>query len=167
MKVFIVLLAIVGAAFAGTVSNFEIQGRSISSQIEDAIVGIRDQMPCGFPEFGVGPLAPARISEKDVHLQTESFGADGGVEDFALWGINEFDVNNVKANALTSIIENTVVSAINDNQKEISDKIEENFVPRVNAVLKGHKIWYLFSLLGGGFGSTGSKCVPPPEPWYN
>lgn len=68
---------------------------------------------------------------------------------------------------LNEIIENTVVSAINDNQKEISDKIEENFVPRVNAVLKGHKIWYLFSLLGGGFGSTGSKCVPPPEPWYN
>lgn len=65
------------------------------------------------------------------------------------------------------LIEKKVLAAINDNQKEISDKIEEMFVPRVNAVLKGHKIWYLFSLIGGGFGNTGSTCVPSPEPWYN
>lgn len=68
---------------------------------------------------------------------------------------------------MNNVIEQTVLSTINDNQKEISDKIEDMVVPRVNAVLKGHKIWYLFSLIGGGFGNTGSKCIPPPEPWYN
>ncbi|KAL5281733.1 hypothetical protein ACFFRR_005214 [Megaselia abdita] len=73
----------------------------------------------------------------------------------------------VLSRKFNNMIEKAVLSSINDNQKEISDKIEEMVVPRVNAVLKGHKIWYLFSLLGGGFGNTGSKCVPSPEPWYN
>lgn len=66
------------------------------------------------------------------------------------------------------VIEKMVVSAINDHQQEISAKIEEIFVPRVNSILKGHKFWYLFSLLGKGFGNTGNACVPPSsEPWYN
>lgn len=65
------------------------------------------------------------------------------------------------------VIEKTVLSAINDNQQQISDKIEEIVVPRVNDVLKGHKFWYLFSLLGKIFEHTGEKCVPPPERWYN
>lgn len=62
------------------------------------------------------------------------------------------------------VLEKMVVSSINDHQQEISDKIEEMLVPRVNAALKGHKIWYLFSMLG----NTGDTCVPPAsEPWYN
>lgn len=65
------------------------------------------------------------------------------------------------------VIEKTVLATINNHQNEISDKIEEIFVPRVNALLKGHKIWYLFSIIVGGLGNTGSKCIPPPDPWYN
>lgn len=79
-----------------------VQGRSISSQIEDAIIDIREQMPCGFESLGVGPLAPATISSKGLDVQRQSFGVEGEVHDFVLSGLNEFDILKCSANALTS-----------------------------------------------------------------
>ena len=58
-------------------------------------------------------------------------------------------------------IEYSIPAFINGNQKEISKKIEENFVPRVNAMLKGKKIWSLLGMMG----SSNQKCVPTPAPW--
>ena len=58
-------------------------------------------------------------------------------------------------------IEDLIPAFINGNQAEISARIEENFVPRVNAKLKGKKIWYLLGKLGG----SNHKCNPTPAPW--
>ncbi|XP_068150857.1 uncharacterized protein [Drosophila tropicalis] len=66
--------------------------------------------------------------------------------------INEF---------INDIIDYEVPAFINGNQKTISAKIEEIFVPLVNTKLKGHKIWYLFSLLA----SSTRTCNPTPAPW--
>lgn len=65
------------------------------------------------------------------------------------------------------VIENKILSSINDNQAEISGNIEEALVPRMNAALKGHKVWYMFSLMWEGLGNNSSTCIPSPEPWYN
>ncbi|XP_054745189.1 uncharacterized protein LOC129249410 [Anastrepha obliqua] len=62
---------------------------------------------------------------------------------------------------LNEQIETIIPNYINNNQKEISEKIESNFVPRVNAYLKGHKIWWLFGQMTG----SNNKCDPTPAPW--
>ncbi|XP_036344994.1 uncharacterized protein LOC118754237 [Rhagoletis pomonella] len=58
-------------------------------------------------------------------------------------------------------IETIIPNYINSNQNEISEKIENIVAPRVNAYLKGHKIWWLLSQM---FKST-NKCSPTPAPW--
>lgn len=58
-------------------------------------------------------------------------------------------------------IEYMIPAVINGNQAKISDMIEEAFVPRINAKLKGNKIWDLLGMVGG---ST-SKCNPTPAPF--
>ncbi|XP_016938352.1 uncharacterized protein [Drosophila suzukii] len=62
---------------------------------------------------------------------------------------------------INEMIDKEVPAFINGNQKQISAKIEEIFVPMVNAHLTGHKIWYLFSLLS----ATTGTCNPTPAPW--
>lgn len=72
---------------------------------------------------------------------------------------------------MNKYIEDFVEYAIADNHKVISDTIEENVVPRVNAALKGYNAWDLIAMItGGGSGpepeEEPSKCVaPPPLPW--
>lgn len=62
---------------------------------------------------------------------------------------------------LNDKIESIIPNYINGNQKEISKKIENIFVPQINAYLKGHKVWWL---LGQMIGSN-NKCSPTPAPW--
>lgn len=59
-------------------------------------------MPNGFPAFGIGPLAPARISQKSIDFQGESFGVDAEVHDFVLYDLDQFVYSNVKVNPITS-----------------------------------------------------------------
>lgn len=58
-------------------------------------------------------------------------------------------------------IETIIPQFINGNQKQISATIEDVFVPRVNAMLKGKKIWSLLGMMG----SSSNKCNPTPAPW--
>lgn len=58
-------------------------------------------------------------------------------------------------------IESIIPAVINGYQKEISDAIERNFVPRVNAALKGKKIWDVIGKAGWNPG----VCDPDPAPW--
>lgn len=62
---------------------------------------------------------------------------------------------------INDAIDYEVPAMINKHQELISDRIEQFFVPLVNERLKGHKIWYLFSMLA----SSTTKCTPTPAPW--
>ncbi|XP_039951906.1 uncharacterized protein LOC120769110 [Bactrocera tryoni] len=62
---------------------------------------------------------------------------------------------------LNDKIESIIPAYINGNQNEISEKIESTLVPRINAYLKGHKIWWLLGQMTG----SSNKCYPTPAPW--
>lgn len=66
--------------------------------------------------------------------------------------INEF---------INDVIDKEVPAFINGNQAAISSKISEIFGPIVNNFLKGHKIWYLLSMVS----ATTGTCNPTPAPW--
>ncbi|KAI8042152.1 uncharacterized protein LOC128262153 [Drosophila gunungcola] len=101
MKIFVAILAFVAVARAGTVGQ-PIQTQSISSTIVDLIEGLKEQMPCGFTGLGIPPLAPLRIEHKTVDIDTSALKAQGTVDHFRLNGLNEFDVDEMKVNAITS-----------------------------------------------------------------
>lgn len=76
--------------------------RSISSQIVDAIEAAKEQMPCGFPEWGIPPLAPLKIAHQDVAIDTQGIQAFGEINNFRLDGLNDFDIVQFKVNAILS-----------------------------------------------------------------
>ncbi|XP_037819661.1 uncharacterized protein LOC119609056 isoform X1 [Lucilia sericata] len=241
----------------------ETRGLILNSQAKKAVKNALQQMPCGWPEYGIPPLAPYTNPDLEVHLaksvvdalvQMIRFRFDGldkmeikklkvsytfnkkvkfhfnfpvlkataslmntdtfldtmkqlglsvryegsGPFEFSLQNLSiegqfkykmpfifgsikiyKFQavvtlgsvtsniggiLGNGKLNKLVNDqIEDLVPSFINGHQAEISAMIEENFVPRVNAMMKGKKIWYMLGQLGG---ST-SKCDAPPAPWSN
>ncbi|XP_032311254.1 uncharacterized protein LOC116654468 [Drosophila ananassae] len=101
MKYFVALLAFVAVASAGTV-GVPIDNHSIASTVVDLIEGVKEQMPCGFTGLGIPPLAPLRIDHKNIDIDTEALKAEGTVDHFRLNGLNEFDIDEMKINALTS-----------------------------------------------------------------
>lgn len=68
-------------------------------------------------------------------------------------------------------IENVVEKGINNNQKEISDLIEETLVPKVNKMLKGNDFWTLIDMIFSSSEGEAeddpivTKCVAPADPW--
>ncbi|XP_017132244.1 uncharacterized protein LOC108149305 [Drosophila elegans] len=101
MKIFVAILAFVAVARAGTVGQ-PIQTQSISSTIVDLIEGLKEQMPCGFTGLGIPPLAPLRIEHRTVDIDTSALKAQGTVDHFRLNGLNDFEVDEMKVNAITS-----------------------------------------------------------------
>ncbi|XP_022224993.1 uncharacterized protein LOC111075812 [Drosophila obscura] len=101
MKIFVALLAFVAYASAASVGE-PIDSQSISSTIEDMIYGIQEQMPCGFAGLGIPPLAPLRIDHKNIDIDTSGFKAKGSIDHFRLNGMNDFEIDEMKVNALTS-----------------------------------------------------------------
>lgn len=75
---------------------------SISSTIVDVIEGIQEQMPCGFPGLGIPPIAPLRINQQDIDIDTSALKLKGSIEHFRLNGLNDFDIEEMKVNAITS-----------------------------------------------------------------
>lgn len=59
-------------------------------------------MPCGFPGLGIPPVAPLRINQKDIDIDTSALKLKGSIEHFRLNGLNEFDIEEMKVNAITS-----------------------------------------------------------------
>ncbi|XP_011181196.2 uncharacterized protein LOC105211472 [Zeugodacus cucurbitae] len=237
------------------------RGLILNSQAKKAVRNFMEQMPCGWPDLGVPPLAPYTNADLNLHLsrsvvdsilQFIRFRFDGldrmdikkmkvsytfkkkvvfhfvfrelkatahvyntdtfldmmrglgmsvryegsgplqfALEDLSIegqfkykmplfWGsikIYKFEakvsLGGVRSNIggilgsgklnrfLNDKIEDIIPNFINGNQKEISDHIENIIVPRLNAYLKGHKVWWL---LGQMIGST-NKCYPTPAPW--
>ncbi|XP_016961916.1 uncharacterized protein LOC108032550 [Drosophila biarmipes] len=101
MKIFVALLAVVAVASAASVGE-PIDTHSISSTIVDVIEGVQEQMPCGFAGLGVPPLAPLRIDHQNVNIDTSVLKAEGTIDHFRLNGLNDFDIDEMKVNALTS-----------------------------------------------------------------
>ncbi|XP_017056637.1 uncharacterized protein LOC108098323 [Drosophila ficusphila] len=101
MKIFVALLAFVAVASAATVGQ-PIQTQSISSTIVDLIEGLKEQMPCGFAGLGIPPLAPLRIDHKNIDIDTSALKVKGTVDHFRLNGLNDFEVDEMKVNAITS-----------------------------------------------------------------
>ena len=58
-------------------------------------------MPCGFPALGVGPLSPARLSHRNIALNSTGLALTGEIDDFILYGLDDFDFT-VKVNVLLS-----------------------------------------------------------------
>lgn len=63
---------------------------------------MRDQMPCGFPGMGIPPLAPLKINHKEVNIDLPALSLHGTVDHFRLNGLNDFDIAEMKVNAITS-----------------------------------------------------------------
>lgn len=59
-------------------------------------------MPCGFPALGIPPLAPLKIPHKEVNIDTETLQLQGVIDSFRLNGLNDFDIDEMKINAITS-----------------------------------------------------------------
>ncbi|XP_017068001.1 uncharacterized protein LOC108105786 [Drosophila eugracilis] len=101
MKIFVAILAFVAVASAASVGE-PIQTQSISSTIVDVIEGVKEQMPCGFAGLGIPPLAPLRIDHQNIDIDTSVLKAQGTIDHFSLNGLNDFDIDEMKVNAVTS-----------------------------------------------------------------
>nr|XP_014099406.1 uncharacterized protein LOC106624242 [Bactrocera oleae] len=101
MKIILILLTIVGLATATEVAE-TFADRSLSSVAIDVIENLRDEMPCGFPGLGIPPLTPLKIPHKEVNIDTEALQLQGFVDNFRLNGLNDFDIDEMKINAITS-----------------------------------------------------------------
>ncbi|XP_073821846.1 uncharacterized protein [Musca autumnalis] len=103
MKYLLVVLALMPLALASQEVlevAFAAQDRSISSQIVDAIEAAKEQMPCGFPSMGIPPLAPLKISHQELNIDSGSLMAVGTIDNFRLYGLNDFDILQFRIQAL-------------------------------------------------------------------
>jgi len=103
MKTLIILFSLFVATY-GFIQPEYFADRSISSQIAEAIEESKKQMPCGFPEIGVPPLAPLRFQQKRLRLGGDSLLIDGQFMNFRLDGLDEFDIDEFKVNAVLSTV---------------------------------------------------------------
>ncbi|XP_073821847.1 uncharacterized protein [Musca autumnalis] len=101
MKTAIALLALVAFAAAAQVAD-PFADRSISSTVVDVIESVRDQMPCGFPGLGIPPLAPLKINHQAINIDYPALRLVGSIDNFRLNGLNDFDIAEMKVNAITS-----------------------------------------------------------------
>ncbi|KAM7352962.1 uncharacterized protein ACRADG_005293 [Cochliomyia hominivorax] len=106
MKYLVVILALMPLmAWSAEYQEIaEANQRSISSQVVDAIEAAKEQMPCGFPQYGIPPLAPLKIEHQDVAINAKGIQASGEVNNFRLDGLNDFDIVQFKVNAILSRI---------------------------------------------------------------
>lgn len=87
--------------------------------------------------------------------------------------ISELGGNGKLNRLLNDKIESSIVDGINDNQDDISAKMEEMFVPKVNKALKGINFWDIWDKIFNGDSSEEEVdgdddddiCIPPPDPW--
>ncbi|XP_036344996.1 uncharacterized protein LOC118754239 [Rhagoletis pomonella] len=100
-------LLLVMLALVAMTNSYEFQerldgyDRSISSQVVDHIERIRAQMPCGFPGLGLGPLSPAQLSHRQIALNSDGLALAGEIDNFVLYGLDDFDIVQFKISVLT------------------------------------------------------------------
>lgn len=70
-----------------------------------AIKDFRKQMPCGFPEIGIPPLAPLQIAKKSIQLNGDGFVIFKELSDIRIDGLNDFNIKHVTESGLPKQIE--------------------------------------------------------------
>ncbi|XP_054745188.1 uncharacterized protein LOC129249409 [Anastrepha obliqua] len=125
----LLLLAFVAVAFAGSIQlpqygispidndseieviyenedgNVEIAPRFIVSwQARRAIRKLQKQMPCGFPSYGIPPLAPLKKREASVHLKYDMLETTDLFTRLRVDGLDDFKINKFKLNMIISKI---------------------------------------------------------------
>lgn len=101
MKLFIVLFALFNCLVGQELlEQDENQYGAISDQIRDQIEAAKEQMPCGFPAWGIPPLAPLTTSHQELKLNKGLLFADGEIKDFRLDGLNNFDIDELSFSLL-------------------------------------------------------------------
>lgn len=72
--------------------------------LRDAIEDFKQRMPCGFPEYGLPPLAPYKTEHAEVGFDTDVLQAHGEVTDFRLYGLNDFDIVTLRVQVLLGVM---------------------------------------------------------------
>lgn len=76
----------------------------VSWQVRRMIRKLQKQMPCGWPDLGIPPLAPIRVSEADLNLKRGIFETITHVFRLKIAGLDDFKINKFKLNIITSKI---------------------------------------------------------------
>ncbi|XP_011181194.2 uncharacterized protein LOC105211471 [Zeugodacus cucurbitae] len=74
----------------------------LSWQARRMIRRLQKEMPCGFPQYGIPPLAPLKKSEVDVHLERGIVETFDQLTRFRLDGLDDFKINRFKLNIILS-----------------------------------------------------------------
>uniref|UniRef100_A0A1A9WU10 Hemolymph juvenile hormone binding protein n=1 Tax=Glossina brevipalpis TaxID=37001 RepID=A0A1A9WU10_9MUSC len=161
MKSLIILTVLL--AFAASQKEINpLDERSISSAVVEVIEGLRDEMPCGFPAIGIPPLAPLKLNHKELNINFLGLNLNGAVDKFRLTGLNDFEIAEMKVNALASkvifrfIFYNISVDTMYDIQARLRQAgLTVNLIGagHANFAVKDMHIWgvlkYSFNLISG------------------
>lgn len=83
MKTTLILVALLAAASAAPHS------------FKGFLQNIKAQMPCGFPQYGIPPLAPFKMGSLSYNYGFSSLSLDLNVTNMQLNGLNSFEVNQL------------------------------------------------------------------------
>lgn len=70
--------------------------------ILNSVEMIKKRMPCGFPKFGVPPLAPLQLNNQSVDFDYRNSMARGHVDELVLTGLNEFEFSELSLSLAAS-----------------------------------------------------------------
>ncbi|KAI8121097.1 uncharacterized protein LOC111689836 [Lucilia cuprina] len=74
----------------------------LSWQVRRFIRKMQKQMPCGWPQYGIPPLAPLKVREAEVSLKKGILETIDKVFRFRVDGLDDFKINRFKLNMFTS-----------------------------------------------------------------
>ncbi|CAD6997373.1 uncharacterized protein LOC105665409 [Ceratitis capitata] len=72
----------------------------LSWQLRRFIRKFQKQMPCGFPQYGIPPLAPLKKSEASVHFESGIFETLDLFTRLRVDGLDDFKINKFKLNVI-------------------------------------------------------------------
>ncbi|XP_061389268.1 uncharacterized protein LOC133324441 [Musca vetustissima] len=76
----------------------------VSWQVRRMIRKIQKQMPCGWPQYGIPPLAPLKVREAEIELKKGIFETIDKVFKFRIDGLDKFVIQQFKLNVIKSKI---------------------------------------------------------------
>ncbi|XP_067625371.1 uncharacterized protein [Eurosta solidaginis] len=103
----------------------------LSWQARRAIRRFQKQMPCGFPQYGIPPLAPLKKKEAVVNVECGVLDTKDLLTKFRVDGLDNFKINRFKLNLILSKINfdfnfrEIKVSAPQYNTETIIDLLQE------------------------------------------
>lgn len=76
----------------------------ISWQVRRMIRKLQKQMPCGWPDLGIPPLAPVRVTEANFDLKRGIVDTINHIFHLKIAGLDDFKIKQFKLNVITSKI---------------------------------------------------------------